>query len=184
MPPKRKAAAELADTTAHQMSSADPKPTSNKKGPGSKVIARYEAMSEEEKLAMLADVERLKAAVDAHRPGTLATQHKQDVHLRYYRAYICCSNHLNSNASDTDVDALVWPVDHEKLYEQLKGFLVFMFANAKGRGLSNRMACAILSQCREAMRFWVLRECKDLSDSDYKMMKEGMTETMRFLRNK
>jgi len=59
-----------------------------------------------------------------------------------------------------------------------------MFANVKGRGSTSRLIYNTLSECREAMRFWVLRSCKNLSDPDYKMLKDGMMETMRFLRNK
>jgi len=141
-------------------------------------------MSEEERLAMIAEGDRLMAAADAFRPGSLPTQHKQDVHLRYYRAYICSSHRLKPDASDTDIDALAWPVDHEKLCNQLKGFLVFIFANVRGRGSTSRVVYNTLSECRESMRFWVLRCCKNLSDPDYKMVKDGMMETMRLLRNK
>lgn len=186
MPPKREAAEEPAGAPAAQTSSAGPKPkpTSNKKGPGSRMIAGFEAMTEEERLDMIAKADRLMAEADAFRRGSLATQHKQDVHLRYYQAYLRITNQLKPDASDTDIDAIAWPVDHEKLCKQLKGFLVFMFANVKGRGLSSNVIYDTLSQCRESMRFWALRSCGDLSDPDYKMSKDGMTETMNSLRNK
>jgi hypothetical protein len=110
-------------------------------------------MDEEETRAMMAEVDRLEAECIGFRHATPSTQHRQDAHLRAYRAFIRCAAQLEPNASDSDTDALAWPADHEKLRCQLTQFLPFMFVRVRGRGSSDCIAVSALAQYRDTMLF-------------------------------
>ena len=174
MPPKRKATGESAGT--HGAKKPSSKPTSSKR---KSFRDRLAEMDEDEIAAMMAEVEQIEAECIGSRHATPSTQHKQDAHLRAYRAFVRFAHQLEPNIPDSDVDAVVWPVDYEKLRNQLKYFLVFICLNVE-----SGEPCITLSRYRDSMLFWVLRNTRDSGDPVLKKLHYAMTGAIRFLQKK
>jgi len=181
MPPKRKATGEPAVTPAAKKPSS--KPTSSKRKSFSD---RLTEMDEDEIATMMAEVEQIEAECIGFRYATSSTQHKQDAHLRAYRAFIRFAHHLEPNIPDAETDAIGWPVDHEELRGLLKSFLAWTFVHVKGLGPTGHMAYSSLSQYRDSMLFWVPRVYDDLKRNIplHTKLHYEMTQTMCFLQDK